>query len=159
VLREARQADAAPLLRWRNDPAAVSASRESRRVEPSEHARWLERVLADPDRHLLLAERGCKPVGQVRFDRVRGYWYEVSVSVERQSRAEGIGNALVAAAVDWLWQNTNATAIDAWVRAENERSLRTFEGSGFRELPGEHDDVFRLLRLERPDPWAAVLRR
>ena len=85
-LRPATVADAVLLRIWRNDPATRAASRHSGGVEAEEHAAWLDRTLADPDRLLLVAELGGAPVGQVRLDRDGECW-EISVSLAPEAGA------------------------------------------------------------------------
>ena len=56
--RPVAEADADLLLGWRNEEHVRAMSRTPDPVAPADHARWLTRALADPDRTLLLAERG-----------------------------------------------------------------------------------------------------
>ena len=155
-LRQATDADREQLLEWRNEPTTRAASRRTELVTPEEHAGWLAGVLADPDRHLLIAELDHHPVGQVRFDRRRAYDYEISISLDPARRGRQLAAPLIEAGCEWLWTKTNAASVEAGVRVDNERSARAFLAAGFRPLPHEGDG-FRRLRLERPDPWAPGL--
>ena len=122
-----------------------------------EHRRWLDGVLGDPDRHLWMAEVDGRPVGQVRFDRVRGYAYEVSVSIDPDARGAGLGTGVIRAGCEELWRRTNAARVVAAVRAENEASKRAFSAAGFRP-DGGAEDGFDRFALARPDEWAPGLR-
>lgn len=157
-LRQATDADREQLLEWRNEPATRDASRSTELVTPEEHSRWLAGVLADPDRHLLIAELDHRPAGQVRFDRLHAYDYEISVSLDPERRGRQLAAPLIEAGCEWLWTKTNAASVEAGVRVGNERSARAFLAAGFRPLPGE-EGGFRRLRLERPEPWAPRLPR
>ena len=152
-LRAADAGDRDRLLEWRNDPATREASRQTAAVEAGEHEAWLEAVLADADRHLLIAEDGGDPVGQIRFDRDRAYRYEISVGLAPAARGRGLGSDLIEMGCAWLWRSTNATDVEAWVRADNAPSERAFAAAGFRAT-GDERQGFRLHVLARPEPWA-----
>ena len=66
--RPATLRDAADLLRWRNHPRVRAASRDHGEIDLPRHTAWLQEVLTDPARVLLIAECGEHPVGVVRFD-------------------------------------------------------------------------------------------
>lgn len=157
-LRAAVASDAERLLKWRNDPETRSASRSTQLVTPAEHVHWLEALIEDPDRRLLVAEQGSEAVGQVRFDRRYAYRYEVSISVAPELRGRGHGLRILTAACEWLWRNTSATEIVARIRLGNERSARMFRAAGFSEPQREEGDgQFQGFVLERPEPWAATI--
>lgn len=152
-LRLATEADRDLLLALRNEPETVAASRQGA-VTASEHASWLEQALRDGNRHLLIALLDGVPIGQVRFDRLHGYRYEISVSLDPAARGRGLGRRLIEGACEWLWVATNASGIDANVSKGNAPSLRSFERAGFRRA-GESDEPFLVLCLGRPEPFAA----
>jgi RimJ/RimL family protein N-acetyltransferase len=153
TFRRGTEADRDRLLEWRNDPDTRAASRKTDVVGTEEHSAWLERVLADPHRHLLIVELDAEPIGQIRFDRVRGYRYELSVSLDPAWRGRGLGTRALRGACGWLWKQTNAVGVVAEVREENEASMATFLSAGFRPA-GEGEAGFLRLVLERPEPWA-----
>jgi RimJ/RimL family protein N-acetyltransferase len=152
VLRDAAEADADLLLGWRNEPATRAASGSTAEVGPEEHRAWLASLLADDDRHLWIAEVDRRPAGQVRFDRVRGDAYEISVSIDPALRGGGLGAELIAAGCELLFMRTNATTVVARVKPHNEASIHAFTGAGFKAA-GE-EDGFELLTAVRPDEWA-----
>ena len=116
-------------------------------------ASWLERVLADPDRHLLIVELEGHPVGQVRFDRVRGFEYEISVALDRGARGRGLGTRAIAGACEWLWRRTHASVVLACVDEANASSLAAFKRAGFRPRR-RVDPGFVELSLPRPESLA-----
>jgi RimJ/RimL family protein N-acetyltransferase len=149
-LRPATPDDAGLLRRWRNDPTTRAASRHTGEISPEEHVLWLERVLDDPDRHLLIAELDSKPAGQVRFDSLGSGDYKISVSIDPAVRGAGLSVELVRAGLDWLWRRAaDASRVIAEVRRGNDRSIRTFEAAGF--LPSAPDSgEFVLLEVSGP---------
>lgn len=150
TLRRAGHADSEMLLDWRNEPANREASVSQEPVSPEEHRVWLDAVLADPDRHLLIAEADGEPVGQVRFDRKnQGSAYEISVSLDRRRRGYGLGRRLIATACEWAWYSIDAGRIEAWVRRDNRPSRRAFDEAGFARGQGSRTG-FVNLTLARP---------
>jgi predicted dehydrogenase len=67
TLRTAHVQDAELLLAWRNDPETRRWSRDSREIEPEEHARWLRGVLTDASTRLWVAQCEGKPIASVRI--------------------------------------------------------------------------------------------
>jgi len=138
LIRAATRADSEVLLAWRNDPGTRAASRDQEPVAAAGHERWLEDVLADDDRALLVGELRGEPVGQLRFDRVDSLRWEINVTVAPEARGRGIGRALIEAGIAWLWSaEPHARAVEAWVRRGNDRSLRAFVACGFAREGGD----------------------
>jgi UDP-2,4-diacetamido-2,4,6-trideoxy-beta-L-altropyranose hydrolase len=150
TFRPASQADRNQLLEWRNAPDTRAASRYTEVVGTEQHKAWLERVLADPDRHLLIVEFEGESAGQIRFDRIGGDRYEVSVSLGREWRGRGLGTRALRGACGWLWKHTDAVGVEAEVRQENEVSKEAFLNAGFRPA-GEGEAGFLRLAFERPE--------
>ncbi len=110
-------------------------------------------MLADPDRHLLIVELDGKSAGQIRFDRIGGDRYEISVSLGPEWRGRGLGTRALRGACGWLWKHTDAVGVEAEVRQENEASKGAFLNAGFRP-EGEGETGFLRMALERPEPRA-----
>jgi len=144
-LRPASQADAERLLEWRNDAEARAASRNSGAIAPPEHAAWLATVLADPERLLLVAELAGEPVGQVRFDRLAGGRYEISVGLAPAARGRRLSSRLIALGLERLRESHPGAVVEAHVRHSNARSLATFRRAGFRPTSEPAEDDFLVL--------------
>jgi RimJ/RimL family protein N-acetyltransferase len=127
----ATEADSALLLAWRNDSQTRAWSRTTDPVSPADHETWLTRVLADPDRRLLVAELDGKPVGTVRFDRDGGAW-EVSITVAPEARGRRLAVPILLAAERALAPAT----VRANVHRDNAASLALFERAGYRPESG-----------------------
>ena len=124
ILRAATIDDAERLLQWRNDAATRAASREQGPVDPSVHREWVERVLGDRDRVLMIAEVSHAAVGTVRADRDDTGW-KLSWTVSPDSRGRGYGKPMVRQFMEQL-----SGSVWAEIRVGNEASIRIAEGVG-----------------------------
>jgi UDP-2,4-diacetamido-2,4,6-trideoxy-beta-L-altropyranose hydrolase len=133
ALRPATAADAEALHAWRNDPQVRAVSRENDPIPFDRHVAWLGRVLADPQRDLLIGEANGKAVGVLRFDR-SGEEAEVSIYLVPGASRRGAGTDLLLAGCDWLRQNRPGTrVVVAEVLGGNARSAALFARCGFTE--------------------------
>jgi spore coat polysaccharide biosynthesis predicted glycosyltransferase SpsG/ribosomal protein S18 acetylase RimI-like enzyme len=151
-VRPATAEDADRLRRWRDDPASRAASRSTTAIDTETHRAWLARVLADPDRHLLVGSDDQGDVGTVRWDRVDGAEWEVSITVAPDRRGAGLAGRLLAAGEVWLADREPAVStLLAAARADNQPSLRLFRSAGYLpDLPPDDDGVLRLVRQRVP---------
>jgi RimJ/RimL family protein N-acetyltransferase len=132
LYRPATAADGPRLLEWRNDPSVRAVSGTTRTISASEHAAWLPRVLADPERTLLIVEREGDPVGSVRFDRRDGE-AEISITVAPAQRGYGIGAQAIRETTEHeLAARAALGRVVARVGAANAPSRRAFEHAGYR---------------------------
>jgi RimJ/RimL family protein N-acetyltransferase len=143
ALRTATLEDAEDLLRWRNDPMTRSASFNREEISPAEHAAWLERTLADPERRLLVATEDGVPVGQLRLDRVQEDTVEVHIALAPAARGHGLAAGLIALAARDHAHTLGATRVLAHVKPDNEPSKRSFRRAGFH-LHEEHAEAWWL---------------
>ncbi|QGQ20257.1 GNAT family N-acetyltransferase [Cellulomonas sp. JZ18] len=145
--RPAGRDDAARLLAWRNDPVTRAASRSTEPVTVEAHERWLDGVLADPSRTLLVVEDPTGPLGTVRFDARGNEEVEVSLALAPERRGGGLAVAVLAAALAHLRATARPMpSVLAYVRPDNAASLRLFQRAGFRHAADE--DGMRLLALD-----------
>lgn len=100
-LRPATMEDAALLLEWRNEPSTRKWFHNPDAVQKADHFAWLEKVIADPNRLLYIAEVDGRPVGSIRAD-FDGTAYELSWSIAASARNAGYGKAMTAMMVDKL---------------------------------------------------------
>jgi spore coat polysaccharide biosynthesis predicted glycosyltransferase SpsG/RimJ/RimL family protein N-acetyltransferase len=151
-VRPASGADAAELLEWRNDPQTRASSRMQDQISWAEHSAWLARVLALPDRHLLVVEdHAAQPVGSVRWDGSsadRAAW-EVSIVLAPHARGRGWGGEVLRSGTAELAEaEPEARVLVAHVHESNAASVRLFEEAGYRIVSGPSVEGF--LRWERP---------
>jgi UDP-2,4-diacetamido-2,4,6-trideoxy-beta-L-altropyranose hydrolase len=131
-LRRATLQDARSLFEWRNHPAIRAASRSPQPFDWSEHHRWLDAVLHDPHRVLLIGEAAGIPMGVVRFDISVGK-AEVSIYAVPDRHERASGSDLLAGAERWLLQHRpDVTQLNAEVLGENARSHGLFAAGDYQ---------------------------
>jgi RimJ/RimL family protein N-acetyltransferase len=131
TLRPATRDDAADLLAWRNDPITRGNSRNTAEVTPAEHAAWLDRVLADPNRRLWVGMVHRVPVGTSSATRGVDGAVEIAVTVAPDARGRGLAAKLVSGAVEQARSVWRAARIRAEIKPDNVPSRRAFERCGF----------------------------
>jgi RimJ/RimL family protein N-acetyltransferase len=150
-LREATLDDARLIFEWRNLPEMIPLSKTQRRVDWAEHWQWFQNVVTSKDHLLLIVLLQQNPIGQIRFDRLSGRVWEVSILVVPQYTGRGLGVDALKLACEKIY-TLGAEEIVAIVRSDNRRSVRAFQKAGFRldegssaEVPPDH--VALLARL------------
>jgi len=131
IMRPARREDARNLFEWRNAPEIRAMSRTRDPIAWETHATWVDGVLADENRKLLIGERRGIPVGVVRFD-VEGDSAEVSVYKVPGLTGPGLGADLLASAESWLARHCpSVRSLRAEVLGDNAASHRLFVAAGY----------------------------
>src|SRR5690349_18636070 len=97
ALRPAEPADALRLFTWRTDPETQAMSLHPGPQTLDEHRGWLDRVLADPQVNLFIAELDGAPVGtgRLNWQGARRQLAEVSVTVAPEARQRGHAAELI----------------------------------------------------------------
>lgn len=132
TLRPARLEDGERVFEWRNASVTRKYSRNPTPLSLKSHLRWWEASLGDPSRILLIAETAAMAVGVIRFD-VDGSSAEISIYLDPDQRARGLGPATLAAGSAWIGAaREQVTRLTAVISDENAASLRAFEKAGFR---------------------------
>lgn len=140
-LRPATIADADLLLQWRNDSQTRHASHSMSIVSREDHIEWLDGLLDDASRWLLIAEEDGHPVGTARVDVVDGV-HELSWTVAPTMRGRGVAKRMVAIAVAEI-----VGPIRAEVKVGNEASRAIAEHVGMT-LYNEENGVLHYMRPE-----------
>jgi UDP-4-amino-4,6-dideoxy-N-acetyl-beta-L-altrosamine N-acetyltransferase len=149
-LRAFEDADADPLLRWRNDAEVSRWMYDPHRITPDEHARWFERVRDDaPDHRYRVVEldgvaSGTSNLTQIDPDRRSCTWggYVAPASIGR-----GVGRAALGLALVDAFEALDLNRVWIEVLADNDRAVHLYESIGFTR-----EAVLRQLvwRDERP---------
>lgn len=136
-LRLVRESDCRLLFEWAVEPAARAASFHSAAISWEDHAGWFAERLQDPHSVIYIGENATgEPVGLVRFQ-INGETAVLSVNVAPEFRGEGWGRELITFSTRSLVRARTVRRVDAFVKPENQASVRLFEASGFRRAGRE----------------------
>jgi UDP-2,4-diacetamido-2,4,6-trideoxy-beta-L-altropyranose hydrolase len=131
ILRQADVGDRANLLAWRNHETSRRYSGDGALIDAANHDAWFERVLADPDRLLLIGADAAGPVGVLRYD-LAGPRAHISVYLVPGRQGRGLGTCLIEAGSAWLGAcRPEVAEIHAEIHADNAASQRAFAKAGF----------------------------
>ena len=132
TLRLADASDESWLLDLQREPGTRAHARNPAVPSPEEHARWLRRVLADPDVELMLVEADGVAAGMIRLDRRAGTAqdrsrYEVSIAICAVHQHRGIASAAL-----HLARRLKTDAIlEAEILPANGASIELFRRAGY----------------------------
>jgi UDP-2,4-diacetamido-2,4,6-trideoxy-beta-L-altropyranose hydrolase len=130
-LRPGAEDDSRRLWEWVNDPVTRQASFSSEPIPWDEHAAWFARRLQDPDSVMYLAcDEEDNPVAFVRFD-IDGSVAAIGINVAPDQRGKGYGTEAIRLAGERLAAERSIDRIDAYIRPENQASLRAFAKAGY----------------------------
>lgn len=134
-LRSVRESDHHVLFEWVNDRTLRIQSAPFRPVSWIEHMAWLEGVLGDPSRELLIIQNGAgEPLGQIVISSISPLHRscEFSIRIGRESdRGRGIGTAAVRQLLQHAWKDLGLHRVSLTVHETNLRARRTYERAGF----------------------------
>lgn len=149
-VRDAGAADAQILFDWRNDETTRGNSRTHGPLRWEDHRSWLDRVLADEDRQLLIIEQDESPVATVRWDRRAGTDWEVSLTVAPEQRGRGLAAGVLAAGEEAL-RVERPHRLLAGIHVDNRASIRLFERAGYLpHLPPSAEGFLTLAKWRLP---------
>jgi RimJ/RimL family protein N-acetyltransferase len=139
--RPAQPADAQLYFDWANDPDTRRQSFNSNPISLETHTAWFTGKLTDSTALLLIFENETgEAVGQVRFERtpVADMPDEIiiGVSVDARHRGKGLASQLIELGCAACRKQWDAVTIHAYIKPDNQASIRAFERAGFR-LSGE----------------------
>ena len=148
TLRSVRLDDCPDLWEWRNDLETRRNSVVAEEIPWSDHLRWFNASVANPDRLIFIGELSGNKCGMVRFDRLhtpRNAW-EVSIVISPRLRGKGLGGVALAKACAEMAARHSECVFAAKVRPRNIPSIRMFERCGFSLMADTNDFV----HLRRP---------
>jgi UDP-2,4-diacetamido-2,4,6-trideoxy-beta-L-altropyranose hydrolase len=131
-LRVAGPQDCEQFWRWANDPEVRRASFSSAAIVWEEYTAWFQHRLRDPNCSMFVAtDEQDLPVGQIRFERIRGTHAEVEINLCGEHRGAGYGVPLLELGTEAAFSNPDLEQLHAFIKPENAASLSTFEKAGF----------------------------
>ena len=137
-LRKVKFEDWPMLLEWRNDEETRKNSHSTEPVAEASHKTWLNKVLADPNTQLFIAEKNGIPVGTTRADFHESQNdYLLSWTIAPHARGKGIGKLMVKAMADRL-----NGRIRAEIKSGNIASIKIAEFAGLSYKKEENQVLF-----------------
>lgn len=131
-IRNATESDTSMLFEWRNHPTIREVSRNPELIGWDAHCSWLDSVLNDKNRALLVGYVGDEPIGVVRFD-MAGDGAEISIYLVPEAGFRGQGRGLLLSAERWLVANrSDIRTVRAEVLGANTASQRLFLGAEYK---------------------------
>lgn len=132
-LRKVSDSDCRILFDWVNEPTVRAASFHSAPIEWEDHRQWFFAKRQDSNCVHFMAENGQGDlIGQIRFD-IFGQEAEIDASVVKQSRGTGLGWKMISQAVEALCLRVQVRVVNAYIKPENQRSMKAFCKAGFCE--------------------------
>ena len=132
-LRPVRESDCKLLWKWANEPEVRAASFSSHYISWEEHTNWLQQKIKDPNCiHFIAVNGDEKPQGQIRFDIKDDGRATINVSIDKYFRSFGLGSIIIDKAVLNLFNNTMLNTVEANIKLDNLKSLKTFEKANFK---------------------------
>lgn len=130
-IRPATAEDSDKLYFWRNHLDVRKVSRSTEPIARATHENWLQGVLANADRPLLIGYIRGQALGVVRFD-IQGDEAEVSIYLVPGSAVPATGGDLLQAAEEWLREHRGGVRrVVAQVLGGNLRSQYLFLKGGY----------------------------
>lgn len=134
-LRRALESDCEVFWEWASDPEARAASFRNKTISWEQHSKWFRTKMEDPNAILYTATNaGGLPMGEVRYQ-IEGNRAVLSISLGARFRGCGLGQKVLAVAIERFFQESEVEFIDAFVKLTNQPSLKLFASAGFRRLP------------------------
>lgn len=134
TLRDAVADDCNLIFQWANDDDTRAASFSSEKISSEEHCNWFSDRLQDANCLLLICGDGLgNPLGAVRFD-ISNDEATVSINLAPHARGQGWGSFVIIRTTDELFKRCNVCRVNAFIKPENQRSVRAFERAGFSKI-------------------------
>ena len=133
-LRDVTDIDRELIWHWANEEETREASYSQAQISWNEHVRWFDSVRRQKNHRFFIADDGRKkPIGQIRFE-IDNKEAIISFSVSPEARRRGYGKEILFKAVTKIFNETNIEQVSAYVKSDNEASLRVFQKAGFNTV-------------------------
>ena len=133
-LRRVNEGDCRMIWEWNNNPDVRAISFLPDPIPFEDHVRWYEARRRDPGCFFYVATN-CSgaPFGQIRFELTKNEG-TVSVSLDQEARGKGYGSALILRGAERFFAESSASVIHAYIKKDNQASVRAFESAGFSDV-------------------------
>jgi UDP-2,4-diacetamido-2,4,6-trideoxy-beta-L-altropyranose hydrolase len=136
IVRPATLSDGPMVHQWRNDSRTRSVSRDTKEIALADHLDWFAKSLENPKRKIWIGMLGSMPTGLVRFDTIGQAKFEVSIFLDPDLHAIGLGAYLLRAGEAALAASqSGAIEIHAEALLENTGSQAMFARQGYEGGP------------------------
>lgn len=138
-LREAIEKDVNLLYEWANDEEVRKSAFSTEYISYSEHLKWFENILQNPNviQYIFIADG--KPIGQVRLD-IAHEKAEIDISISSEKRGMGYGKKLCHLLIRTVKRNyPQINVLCAKVKPDNIASKFNFKSNGFIEKYQEYE--------------------
>ncbi len=133
-LRRVREDDCRLLWRWANDPGVREVSFSPEPITWEDHVHWFKTTIEDPHCVFSLAVNNeGVPIGQVR-SATKGDDAVISLSIDSKFRDQGYGTTMIRQATWELFGSCDVSVIHAYVKWDNNASIRAFVKAGFKDI-------------------------
>ena len=132
-LRKATPNDLMLYFQWANDSLVRLQSFNTETISIDTHAKWFTEKINDPKNLLLVFQSETfENVGQVIFQKASDNSSAIiGISVERSHRGKGYAAEMLIKASEYFYSHNRCCRIDAFIRQDNNYSIRSFERAGF----------------------------
>ena len=138
-LRRAKWQDCDQIWQWANEVETRQSSFQSDAISWGHHVNWFQAKLQDVNCHIWIAfDRHDQPIGQVRFDPLSTDVTQISLSIDRSYRHQGLGQTILKAAIRNIFCKTAFCSISAWIKSDNIASISVFESVQFVKIKTEY---------------------
>lgn len=147
-IRRANETDSKRLFDWRNDELTRAASINTREINWESHQRWFALALQNELLVIYLAQNdeSADALGMCRFDiDAQAQSAEVSINVNPEFRARGVGKALLTASIARFAEDCpRVKSLTATVKTGNVASVKLFDALGFKLVSPVSEEVLKL---------------
>jgi len=134
-LRPAEEKDCALIWRWRNDESTRIWFGDTAPIPYQDHKKWFFNKLNSSDTQILIVlNEESKEIGQVRFHLISSRTAEIRVIIDPAERGKGYGSSAIKASCEYAFKELGVEEIIAYIKKENEPSIKAFIKAGFTNL-------------------------
>jgi RimJ/RimL family protein N-acetyltransferase len=133
LFRVLQDSDVQLYFDWANDPSVRQNSYHSKTISLQEHTDWFNRKVKDPNCLMLLFFDHLEhPIGQVRIQSDEDQRAVIGISNDPLYRGKGYASIMIQKATDVFLKENPTTTILAYIKTQNQASVKAFESAGFK---------------------------